>query len=482
MAQILIDGRLADSASGATVDVLNPANGRQLFYLPAGCDEDVDRAVSAARRAFEEGRWSDPTPSARKTVLHRLADLIGANAARLDALDAEEMGKPISTAFASATSAARLMRFCAESVDKVNGDVYVSDPASFATQRRVPRGVVAAVVPWNFPTFVAVLKFAPALAAGNCVVLKPSELSSRSALYLAQLALEAGLPPGVLNIVPGLGSTVGKALGLHMDVDMLTFTGSTAVGKLMLQYAGQSNMKVVVAECGGKSPHIVFNDGVDLDAAAESIAAFLLTNQGQICSVGSRVLVQRSIERDFAQKLAARMSAIVVGDPLQPPTTFGPLASARQLGRVLEYVTSAASEGAQLVTGGQQVLTETGGHFMQPTLFRNVSPQARIAREEIFGPVLAVTAFDDEAEAIRLANSSIYGLLAYVWTARIATGMRVAKAIRASVRVNAVPPSGEGSGHAASYEPARQSGIGAEGGLAGLESYMRRQTIGIFHG
>ena len=325
------------------------------------------------------------------------------------------------------------------------------------------------------------LKVAPALAAGNCVVLKPSGLSSRSAIRLARLALEAGIPEGVLNVVPGLGETVGRALGLHADVDMVAFTGSTEVGKLILQYAGQSNMKAVMAECGGKSPQIIFADGVDLDQVSAAIAGFLLTNQGQICSVGSRVLVQRSIEKAVVEKISAQMSQIVMGDALDSKTTFGPLVSAKQCSRVMQYIDGAKDEGAELVVGGSRSMSESGGYFVEPTVFRNVSPTARIAQEEIFGPVLPVIPFDDEAEAVRIANSTKYGLAAYVWTNNLSTGMRMAKGIRSMVLINAAPPMGEGPGHAASWEPVGQSGIGSEGGLAGIESYLRRQLVCFSH-
>lgn len=477
----IIDGVLSKSESESSVEVINPSKGQRCLSIPAGCDEDVNRAVVSARRAFEDGRWSQVPPSCKKRVLHRLADLIAAEGPMLDALDAGEMGKPVSEAFANAASAADLMRFYAEAVDKLTGDVFVSDRNSFVAQRRVPRGVVAAVVPWNFPTYNAVVKLGPAVAAGNCVVLKPSELASRSAIRLAQLALNAGLPPGVFNVVLGLGETVGKALGLHMDVDALTFTGSTAVGKQLLQYAGQSNMKVVMTECGGKSPQIVFADGVDLDAASEAIARLLLTNQGQICSVGSRLLVQRSIEGDMLEKITRRFSHIVMGDALNPETTFGPVASARQHERIMQYLENAALDGAQLVTGGRVALPATGGYFIEPTVFRNVSPTARIAREEIFGPVLSVTAFDDYADAIKIANSTMYGLIAYVWTSNLSTGMRMANGVRSSLLINAGAPIGEGPGPAFSSEPAGQSGIGAEGGIAGLEGYLRRQLVWINH-
>jgi acyl-CoA reductase-like NAD-dependent aldehyde dehydrogenase len=479
---LFLDGAPAHSTSDEVIAVINPSNGRQICSIPAGCPADVDAAVLSCRRAFEDGRWSETAPAERKKTLHRLADLLETEAAALDALDAGEMGKPVSEAWAGAAAAARLMRFNAEAVDKVLGDVYSSGKQSFVTQRYVPRGVVGAVVPWNFPTYNAVLKVAPALAAGNSVILKPSELASRSAMRLAQLATEAGLPPGVLNVVLGLGETVGRALGLHQDVDMIAFTGSVEVGKWMLQYSGQSNLKVVVAECGGKSPQIVFADGVDLDTAADSIARMLLTNQGQICSVGSRLLVQRSIESEMLDRIVARVRRVVMGDALDPKTTFGPVASARQCERVMRYIDIGQADGARLVTGGRRALEQSGGFFIEPSVLRDVSSTARVAQEEIFGPVLSVIPFEDEAEAIRIANSTAYGLAAYVWTANLSTGLRVAKAIRSGVWVNAAAPVADGSGHAVSHEPAGQSGIGIEGGLAGIASYLRRQLIWINHG
>jgi acyl-CoA reductase-like NAD-dependent aldehyde dehydrogenase len=477
----LIDGAFAPSSSDATLQVVDPSNGRRRLSIPEGTVADVDRAVRSARAAFEDGRWSETPPSSRKTVLHRWADLIAAQTAVLDALDAGEMGKPVREQFCNSAAAANLVRFQAEAVDKLLGDVYTSDKNTFVAQRRVPRGVVAAVVPWNFPTYNALLKVAPALAAGNCVVLKPSEMSSRSAFLLARLALDAGLPAGVLNVIPGLGETVGRALGLHDQVNMVAFTGSSSVGKKMLQYAGQSNMKVVVTECGGKSPHIVFDDGLDLDAVAKRIAQSLLTNQGQVCSVGSRLLVQRSVEKALLDRIAVSLTDTVIGNALDPDTTFGPVVSVDQCDRVMRYINEARSEGAQLVVGGRRVLQESGGFFVEPTLFRDVSPASRIAQEEIFGPVLSAIPFDDEADAIRIANDTIYGLVSYVWTASLSTGMRMARKMRSSAFIYAAMPAGEGAGHAFSYEPAGQSGFGTEGGLAGIESYMRRQLVWFAH-
>jgi acyl-CoA reductase-like NAD-dependent aldehyde dehydrogenase len=476
-----VDGRFVDPHSDRAVPVINPSNGRQLLAIPAGSDVDVDRAVQAARKAFEDGRWSEAPPSFRKKVLHRFADLIAEHAAQLDALDAGEMGKPVGQLMGSAARAAGCVRFYAEAIDKITGEVYGSDKNDLVLQRRVPRGVVGAITPWNFPVYVALFKIAPALAAGNCCVIKPSEWSSRSAIRLAQLAIEAGVPGGVLNVVPGVGETVGRALGLHNDVDMISFTGSTVVGKLMLQYAGQSNMKVVMTETGGKSPQIVFADGIDLDVAAASIASFLVTNAGQICTVGSRLLVQRSAEAALVDKIQARLQKIVMGDALDPQTTFGPLVSAKQHARVLRYIENASTDGAQLVMGGKPALSQSGGYFVEPTLFRNVAPKSALAQEEVFGPVLSVIAFDDEDEAVRIANDTIYGLAAYVWTASLTTGMRMAKRIRSSVRIHSAAPTGEGAGYAATNEATRQSGIGAEGGVTGMEGYLRRQRVWFSH-
>jgi len=477
----LIDGEMAQSSSDSALEVINPSNGQPCLSIPIGSETDVDRAVAAARRAFEAGSWGQVPPSFKKKTLHQWADLIEREGSALDALDAGEMGKPVGEALFNAREAAGFVRFCAEAVDKVMGEVYASDKDSFVAEQLVPRGVVAAIVPWNFPTFNAVLKIAPALAGGNSVVIKPSELASRSAVRVAHLALEAGLPPGALNVVPGLGETVGRALGLHGDVDMVSFTGSTAVGKLMLQYAGQSNMKAVLAECGGKSPQILFDDGVDLEAASESIARFLLVNQGQICSVGSRLLVERSIESAIIEKVEAHMRQIVMGNALEPKTTFGPLASSTQCDRVMGYIRAGESEGAQLVAGGHRALKESGGYFVEPTLFRQVAPESRLAQEEIFGPVLSVIPFDEEGEALRIANGTKYALAAYVWTAQLSRAMRMAKGIRSPVIINGAAPLGEGAGHAAAWEPAGQSGLGVEGGLAGVRSYMRRHLVCFNH-
>lgn len=478
--QPFIDGAPVSSSSVESLPIVNPSTGATIRSLPAGNALDVERAVESARRAFDEGRWLQMGPAERKWILLRFADHIAGQAGTLDHIDAVEMGKPISLPLFNANAAASLARYYAESVDKTSGSVFPSDHTTFVTQRRVPRGVVAAITPWNFPTFNAVLKIAPALAAGNCVVLKPSELSSHSAVRLAQLALAAGVPPGVFNVILGAGGTVGRALALHRDVDMIAFTGSTNTGRRILEYSAQSNMKHVLAECGGKSPQVVFDDGVPVEVAAKSIASFLLANQGQICSVGSRLLAQRSIADRLVELIRAEVNHVIMGDACDPKTTFGPLASSVQQARVIDFISGARAQGGRVIIGGGVALTQSGGFFVEPTIIDNISHDSRLVQEEVFGPVLSVTPFDTEQEASRLANDTRYGLAAYIWTADLSRGMRMSKSIRSSVFVNAAPPT-EGAGFAASAEPFRESGLGAEGGLAGLESYTRRQLTWFSH-
>ena len=478
-----INGQYIASDSDTWVDVINPANNQHLYKIPTGSAEDANRAVVAARRNFCRGDWCDQPPSAKKAILHRFADLIAGQAAMLDQLDALEMGKPIGLTRFNAEGAAHHIRFMAEAIDKVSSSLLTTDKTTVVVQDLMPRGVVVAVTPWNFPTFNVALKIGPALAAGNSVILKPSEISAQSAFVLAELALEAGLPSGTLNVVPGLGHTVGKALALHMDVDMVSFTGSTAVGKLMLQYSGQSNMKEVATECGGKSPQIVFDDGLDLDVVADGIAAGILTNQGQVCSAGSRVLVQASLLEPLVTKICARMETIKVGDPLDSKTTYGPLVSAAHLSRVLGYINNATQDGADLVYGGNRLLESTGGNFLEPAVFVNVDPASALAQDEIFGPVLSVMPFETEDEAIALANSTCYGLATFVWSNRMTTAMKVAKQIPTGIMIiNATTPLGEGPGSALSVEPYGQSGTGVEGGIPGLKRFMRQQLIWTNHG
>ena len=474
-----INGTAVASSSSETLQLINPANGRLSITLPAGSALDAIKAVASAKKAFEKGPWTNFSNATRQSLLHSFANLIEEYALELDRLDAEDMGKPISLEFGNAMSAANLLRYSVNAMESLSGDAYRSDKSCLIAQQLVPRGVVAAVVPWNFPTLSAMTKVAPALAAGNCVVLKPSEQSPQSASRLAELATQAGIPPGVLNVVQGRGDIVARTLGLHNHVNMIAFTGSTAVGKLILQYAGQSNMKVAHVECGGKSPQIVFADCHDLDAVADSIVDLILLNQGQLCVTGSRVIVEDKIELELVEKIIQRFKTVRPGDPLEAATTYGPLPSRQQLKRVLGYI-EAGKKTADVLYGGQR-FDFNNGYFVEPTLFGNVVADDPLFQEEIFGPVLTITRFRTLDQAVELANSTPYGLAAYAWTTSLNNGMRLSTEVDAGmVTVNSSTPTGEGS-QAISTEPCGLSGVGTEFGLAGLASYSRAQVRWFNH-
>jgi len=438
-ADAVIGGESVAARSGRRRDSVNPATGRVLAQV-AECDaEDIDAAVLAARAAFESGSWSQTAPGHRKQVLLRLAELIAANADELALLDTLDAGKLISdTTVFDVPGSAAIVQWYAEAVDKLYGEIAPTASTELALVTREPLGVVGAVVPWNYPLEMAIWKIAPALAAGNSVVLKPAENSPLSALRLGQLALEAGVPDGVLNVVPGDGPTAGRALGTHPDVDALTFTGSTEVGKLFLGYAGASNMKQVWLECGGKSANLVFPDAADLDAAAEAVCTGIFTCGGQVCSANSRLLVHESIKDALLERVVARAEAIRVGDPLDETSQMGPMVSVEHADRVMRLIEVARGEG-DILTGGARVAGAATNAFVQPTVVDDVAPDARIAQEEVFGPVLAVFGFTDEEEAIRLANGSAYALAASVWSDSHSRVHRVATRLRAgTVSVNCV--------------------------------------------
>ena len=474
--QAYIDGKFVDAISGATFDTINPATGEVLTQV-AACDAaDVDAAVTAARRAFESGVWSQMDPTARKGVLLKLADLIRENLEEFALLDTLDMGKPITeTSTVDVPGSAHFFQWYAEAIDKLYDEVAPTAPGDLALVRRVPLGVVGAVVPWNFPLDMATWKSAAALAAGNSVVLKPAEQSPLSALFLAELATEAGIPAGVFNVVPGFGATAGKALGLHMDVDCLAFTGSTATGKMFMEYSGQSNLKQVWPETGGKSPNIVFADCEDLEAAADMAAFGIFFNQGEVCSANSRLYVERSIHDQFVELLKARAEARVPGDPLDPATVIGAIVDEKQTQGIMARV-EAGKANARLVTGGARVTVDGKGCFVPPTIFADVAQDDALVQEEIFGPVLTVIPFDTEAEAIAMANDSIYGLAASVWTDNLSRAIRVSdKLMVGTVSVNTV----DALSAQTPFGGMKQSGFGRDLSLHSLEKYTALKTTWI---
>ena len=430
----LIDGGACAASDGAVMEVISPIDGKVLTTMPRGTRADAEAAVSAARQAFDDGRWSGLAPAARKKILLKWADLIEAQAAELAVLGVRDNGTEIAMALkAEPLSAAGTIRYFAEAIDKIYGEIAPTAPGTLALIHKEPVGVVGAIVPWNFPLMIGAWKLGPALAAGCSVVLKPAETASLTLLRIAELALEAGLPPGVLNVVTGEGAVVGAAIAESMEVDVLVFTGSGGTGRRLLEASARSNFKRVYLELGGKSPNVIFADAPDLDEAAKVSAQGIFRNSGQVCVAGSRLLVERGIHDAFVEKLKAHAEAMNVGDPLDPETSAGAINSERQLAQNLRFVEEARTAGRQIVTGGERVLEETGGFYMAPTIVAGVQPGDAVARHEVFGPVLAVIPFDTEEDAVRLANDTDFGLAAAVWTADLSRAHRMVRAIKAGV-------------------------------------------------
>jgi acyl-CoA reductase-like NAD-dependent aldehyde dehydrogenase len=475
--QAFIDGKYVSAVSGEQFDCVSPIDGKVIAKVASTDSADVERAVIAARRAFESGVWSHQPPRERKRALQRFAELILQHKEELALLETLDMGKPISDSLAvDVPSTARCIAWYAEAGDKVYDEVAPTGHDALALITREPIGVVAAIVPWNFPLIMAAWKIGPALAAGNSLILKPSEKSPLTAIRIAALAAEAGIPDGVFNVLPGFGHTAGQALALHMDVDCIGFTGSTRTGKLMLQYSGQSNMKRVWLECGGKSPNIILADCPDLDRAAAAAAAAIFFNQGEMCTAGSRLIIEEGVRDAVLEKVVAATKRLQPGDPLDPVTRLGAIVDEIQMKTVLGYIDAGRAEGAAVLAGGKRARQETGGCYVQPTVFSNVQPDMKIAREEIFGPVLAAITVKDAQEAVRVGNGVDYGLAAAVWTRDITKAHRIARALRAGmVYVNCY----DADDITVPFGGFKQSGTGRDKSLHAFEKYTELKTTWI---
>ncbi|MER9607009.1 aldehyde dehydrogenase [Mesorhizobium sp. M0243] len=471
-----INGDYRGTERGETFATFNPATGKELAQVSSGDEADIDRAVAAARAAFERGSWSRQTPRDRKKALLRFADLIEKNTEELALIETLDCGKPLNDSRnVDLPDSIETLRWHAEATDKLYDQMSPAPLDVVSMIVREPVGVVGAVLPWNFPLFVAMWKIAPALATGNSVVVKPAELTSLSMLRLAAIAAEAGLPEGVLNVVPGMGPTAGRALGLHMDVDCISFTGSGEVGRYFLKYAAESNMKRIVLECGGKSPAIVLDDVNDFTPVVEQIAAGFLFCQGENCSAGTRLIVSEKIREPLLAKLKETVKTWKVGDPLDSATKIGAMIEEPHMQKVLSYIEKGQSEGAKLTLGGNQVLKGTGGYFIEPTIFEGVTNDMVIAREEIFGPVLSVISVRDDAEAVRIANDTNYGLAASLYTNDLNRAHLIARSIRAgTVSVNCYS---EGD-FAVPFGGYKESGFGGKDkGFAAHDQYTETKSI-----
>jgi len=473
----LINGQRVAARDGQLFDCISPVDGRLLTQVARCGSADIDAAVAAARAAFDDRRWRGLPPAQRKRIMIRFADLLVQHGDALALTETLDMGKPVKYSRAvDVNSASNCLRWYGEAVDKVYDEIAPTGDTALALITREPVGVVGVIVPWNYPMIMASWKIAPALAAGNSVVLKPSEKSPLTALRMGDLALEAGIPPGVFNVVTGYGPEAGSPLALHMDVDCIAFTGSTRVGKQIHVMAGQSNLKRAWTELGGKSPNIVFADCPNLDRAVEAAVGSIFFNQGESCNAPSRLFVEASIKDDFLERALKLVPAYAPANPLLPDTVMGALVDTTQMQSVLRYIQSGKSEGARLIAGGQQALAETGGCYVQPTIFDGVRSEMTIAREEIFGPVLSVLSFTDTAEVVREANASVYGLQAGVWTSDLNKAHGVARALRAgTVHVNQY----DEDDITVPFGGFKQSGVGRDKSLHAFDKYTETKTTWI---
>lgn len=474
--KLLINGEFVDAASGKTFETPNPSTGEVLASVAEADKEDVDRAVAAAREAFENSPWSRMSARERGRLIHRFAQLVRENAQELATLDTLDNGKPIfETTHVDLPLVIDCLEYYAGWADKIEGDTIPVNGQFLNYVLREPVGVCAQIIPWNFPLLMAAWKLGPALATGCTVVLKPAEQTPLSALRLGELICEAGFPPGVVNILPGFGETAGHALASHMDVDKVAFTGSTEVGRLVMQAAARSNLKKVTLELGGKAPNIVLPDA-SIDDAVRGAVTGIFFNQGEVCCAGSRLFVEESVHDEFIEKLSGFANSIPQGNPLDPNTRIGAQVSQEQLDRVLGYIESGKSEGACVAAGGARNTQAGSGYFVRPTIFTGVNDDMKIAREEIFGPVVSAIKFSDLDDAVIRGNKTNYGLSAAVWTRDIKKAHRVARRLKAGVvwvncynQFDAASPFG-------GY---KESGIGRELGKYALDNYLETKSVWV---
>lgn len=474
---LFIGNKQTPAQSEETIEVTSPIDGKFLTTIANANENDVDIAVTTARKSFESGSWSKAAPQERKKILNKFAELIEKNTIELAVLGVRDNGTEINMAImAEPSSAAGCIRYYAETIDKMYGEIAPTSENILGLIHREPIGVIGAIIPWNFPLMIASWKFAPALSAGNSVVIKPAESASLSLLRIAELAAEAGIPDGVFNVITGDGEITGKALAMHMDVDVIAFTGSGVVGRKILGYSARSNLKRVYLELGGKSPNIVFADTQDIDKAVTQSLGGIFRNSGQVCVAGSRLIIEEAIADEFTDKLINESKKLIVGDPLDITSNIGAIASQDQLAKNLSYVKSAMAEGALLKSGGKQINQELGGFYMEPTVFSNINSDMQIAQEEIFGPVLSILTCKDEAEAVKIANATVYGLAAAVWTADISKAHRMVRSIRAGVvHVNCYG----GADLTVPLGGVKQSGNGHDRSLHAIEKYTDLKTAWI---
>jgi 4-guanidinobutyraldehyde dehydrogenase / NAD-dependent aldehyde dehydrogenase len=474
--QAFINNEAVDAKSGKTFDKTSPVDGRHLAAVAEGDKEDVDAAVRAAREAFESGPWGSLNPRDRKNLLLGYAQRINEARDELALLSTLEMGKPVADSLGEVDAVVQCISYYAEAIDKTYGEIGPTPRDSLTLVTKEPAGVVGAVTPWNYPLLMPAWKIGPALATGNTMVLKPAEQSPLSAIKLGELAAEAGIPAGVLNVVPGFGETAGAAVGLHMDVDVISFTGSGEVGKFFLRYAGESNMKAVWLECGGKSPNVVLADAPDIARAAEAIAGGVFVNAGQMCNAGTRLVVEESVREELVGRLVDAAAPWKPIHPFQDGARMGAMVDENQMNRVLSYIDAGKAGGATLATGGNRALQDTGGYYIEPTIFTDAKNDMKIAQEEIFGPVLTVIGVDDPEEAVKVANDTTYGLAAAVWSRDITRAHRIARALRAgNVYINTYDR-GDISVPFATF---KQSGIGVDKSLHAMDKYTRLKTTWV---